>query len=602
MKYTFDRFEQEIQQALETTGLISRELVELSEPKANVQADLGFATFRAAKAQAVAPPALAQRIVAELRLEAESLVAGVQAAGPFVNFTLNAAPFATSVIADVMAGRERYGHDDLGAGQTVIVEYSSPNMAKRMHVGHIRSTMIGQALNNILQALGYHTVADNHLGDWGKQFGTNIASIMRFGRPQAEGEQALAAIEQLYQRYNRLMKGETADGAEEDSDDEANLDDEARAWSLRLEQGDATARELWQWMRDLTLRANQRSYDRLGVKFDSSHGESFYEGMMPAVLAAVEQHELGQRDPGGALAIKGLHDDQGRELPSFLLQRSDGGTLYSTRDVATIQYREETYHPTMIIYVVEQRQELHFRHVFALARALGLAENIKLIHVYFGTIFGANGEPLSTRRGNMIYLETLLDDAEARARAVLEEKIAEGKTELSPDEITTVARAVGVGAVIYNDLFQDPKRNITLDWERMLSFEGNSAPYLQYTHARCCSILREASGRAMIGDLWSAVPAFDAGLLREPQEQAVLKQLARLPHAIRRAGNFFAPYTIADWLYATAREFARFYRDLSVLKAPSPELRAARLALVAATAQSLHNGLALLGIEAPERM
>ncbi|MBA3947877.1 MAG: arginine--tRNA ligase [Herpetosiphonaceae bacterium] len=601
MQYTLDRFTHDIRAALEQTGRIPADLTELSEPKASLQADLALACFRAAKAQGGNPAKLAQELAATLQFPPDALVGKVEASGPFLNFTLNAGQFGGAVLGDVIHGVEHYGDDDLGASKTVIVEYSSPNVAKRMHVGHIRSTIIGQALLNILAALGYHTISDNHLGDWGKQFGTNIASMIRFGRPEGNGEAALAEIERLYQRYNRMMKGENAD-TDDEADDEQMLDDEARSWSLKLEQGDPTARELWQWMCDMTLRVNQRNYDRLGVHFDMAHGESFYRDMTAPVIEEALAAGIAMREPGGAVVVKDLSDERGHELPTFLLQRSDGGTLYQTRDVATIEYREREYRPAIVIYVVEQRQELHFRQAFALAKALGHARDTQLVHVHFGTIFGANGEPLSTRKGNMVYLEALLNDAEARARAVVLEKIGAGKTELPPEEIDAIASAVGIGAVVYNDLYQDVRRNITLDWERMLAFEGNSAPYLQYTFARCCSILREALNRDTSANLLEGLPPFEAMLLREPQEQAVLKQIARLPDAVRRAGQAFAPYIIAEWLYTTAREFARFYRDLSVLKAATPELRAARLALVAATAQSLRNGLHLLGLAAPERM
>jgi arginyl-tRNA synthetase len=589
MDYTLDRFAHEIHDALAATGLLPPEALELQEPKANVPADLALPCFRAAKMQGTAPQQLAQQLAAALHFSDASLVGGVEATGPFLNFTLKREALAQQVLGDVQQHGTRYGNDDLGQGETVVVEYSSPNIARRMHVGHIRSTIIGQAINNMLSFLGYHTIADNHLGDYGKQFGTLLAAIEKFGRPEGEGEAILANLEALYSRYNRLI----GSGDEDFDADATAADDTARAWSLKLEQGDTTARELWQWMVQATIQANQRNYDRLHVSFEVQHGESFYAEMLPTVIGKVEQLSLAEREPGGALVVKGLRDKNSKELPTFLAQRSDGATLYLTRDIATIIYREETYHPAKIIYVVDQRQELHFRQVFALTKALGYAKDIELAHVPFGTIFGPNGEPLSTRKGNMVYLEALLDDAKARARAVIEQKIAEGKTEFTPEEIDELAEIVGVGAVIYNDLYQDPKRNITLDWERMLSFEGNSAPYLQYTHARCRSILREA------GQLPAA---YDAAQLTAEQEQAVLKQLARFPATVRRAGEQYAPYVIADWLFSTAREFARFYRDLSVLKAPTPELRTARLQLVAATAQALQNGLALLGIRAPERM
>jgi arginyl-tRNA synthetase len=590
MDYALDRFEQQARAAIAATGKVPEPLIELAAPKPNIPADLAFPAFKAAKELRTAPPQLAQELAEAIQLPADTLIARAAAAGPFLNFSLDPTGLVAAVLAEVEQLGPRYGSDDQGAGRTVVIDYSSPNVAKLMHVGHIRSTIVGQALYNIFGFLGYRVIGDNHLGDWGKQFGMNIAAIVKWGKPEAEGEEALAQIDKLYAQYARMAKEDPA------------LDDEARAWSLKLEQGDPTARGLWQWMVDLTISANQRNYDRLGVHFDHIYGESFYEGMLPDVIREALDKQAAYRDEGGAVVV-----DLGDSTPTFLLQRSDGGTLYHTRDVATIMFRLREFNPSQILYVVGMPQELHFRQLFALVRAMGYAQGVELEHIKFGTVFDQHGQPLSTRRGNMIYLADLLDDAHQRARAVVEQ----ASPELSDAEKDEVAEIVGVGAVVYNDLYQDPRRNITLDWERMLALEGNSAPYIQYMYARCRSILRKAAEQGVgvegggVGEASTSSaqpPTPNSQLLTHPSEIAVVKQLAKLPGAVREAGARYAPFVIAEWCYETARTLSGFYRDCPVLKADSPELRAARLRLVAATAQSLKNGLGLLGLRAPERM
>jgi arginyl-tRNA synthetase len=592
MDYALDRFQQQVRAALALTGKVPVALIEVAAPKPNIPADLAFPAFRAAKELGLAPPKLAQELAEALRFEPDALIGGVAAAGPFLNFTLDAGRLTAAVLEEVERLGARYGHDDQGDGKTALVEYSSPNVARRMHVGHIRTTIIGQSLFNITAALGYHTISDNHIGDWGKNFGVLITAIQRDGRPAGADESALAALEQLYAQYNKL------------TEDDPAIDQEARDWSLKLEQGDPQARELWQWIVQMTLAYAQPLYDRLGVRFDTTHGESFYEDKMESVIARALEQQVAYRDEKGAVVV------ELPGLPTFLLQRTDGGTLYLTRDVATVIYREHEYHPATIIYVVDVRQELHFREVFALARALGYAQDIELVHIAFGTVFGPDGQPLAARRGNMVYLQALLDEARARARAVVDQ----ASPELPDKEKEAVAEAVGVGAVIYNDLYQDPRRNITLDWERMLAREGNSATYIQYMHARCRSILRRAAEESVVRGPSSVAPdhgqqttdnrprTTGAALLSHPAEIAVVKQLAKLPGALREAGARYAPFVIAEWCYETARALSTFYHDCPVLRAETPELRAARLRLVAATAQALKNGLGLLGIRAPERM
>ena len=454
----------------------------------------------------------------------------------------------------------------------MLVEYSSPNMARRMHVGHIRSTIIGQALANIMAALGYRVISDSHIGDWGKNFGILLTAIRHEGRPTGNDEAALAILEGLYARYNRL------------AEEEATIDQEARDWSLRLEQGDPEALDLWRWIVGLTLSVNAPLYTRLGVRFDTIHGESFFNDKMAPIVAEALKQGVATRTDGGAVVVTLP------EQPTFLLQRSDGGTLYHTRDAATIAFREEEYRPTAIIYVVDGRQELHFRQLFALMRALGHAREIALVHVSFGVVIGPDGRPLAARRGNMVYLQALLNEAHTRARA-----IADASSPHLPEVARdAIAEAVGVSAVIYNDLHQDPRRTIALDWDQMLALQGNSAPYIQYMHARCRSILR----RATLTDIGSGDPS----LLTHPAETALLKALALMPNAVRAVGTRYTAAALAEWCYETARATATFYRDCPTLTAPTPEVRAARLRLVAAMAQGLASGLHLLGIAAPDQL
>lgn len=578
VRYAFERFQDDITGALTATGLITADEIALQIPRAaSVSADLALPCFEPARGRGLNPAAYAARLAeaARTHLPAASLVGSLGATGGFVNFGLDAPRYATAVLAEVEQAGDAYGWGDEGLARTIVLDYSSPNVAKRMHVGHIRSTIIGQALANLLRAREYRVVADNHLGDWGTQFGVLIAAIRDWGKPEGTGEALLERLEALYARY--------AGAAEDDP----ALAEAARSWSLRLEQGDPEARALWQEIVALTRQVNQRSYEQLGVHFDTELGESFYAPLSAEVIAGALERGVAERGADGAVVV--ALDD----LPPFLLQRSDGGTLYHTRDLAAVGFRVRSYQPARLIYVVDQRQELNFRQLFAAARALGyVPPAVELIHVAFGTVFAPNGQPLSTRRGNMVYLEALLAEAVTRARTIVADKAAGRGAELTDAEQERIAEAVGVGAVIYNDLYQDPRRNITLDWERMLSLEGNSAAYLQYTHARCRSILRRA------GEL----PArYDPALLADAAEIAVLKALGQLPEALRRAADAYAPNVLADWLYGAARQFAAFYRDCPVLDAP-PMLRDARLHLVAAVAQALRNGLTLLGIAAPERM
>ncbi len=582
--YALEQAERDVREALTATGKVSETSIDIREPKAKILADLAFATHRAAKQLGIPPDELAHDIASAVSFGRESLVRSASASGAFVNFAIEPKRFAEAVLNDIAQTRNEYGWALSEAAVTAVVDYSSPNVAKRMHVGHIRSTIIGNAIIRILAALGNRTISDNHLGDWGKNFGLLITAIEHEGWPTGEGEGLIASFEYLYAAYSAMARNNSA------------IDQEARDWSLRLEQGHQQARAIWQRLVDLTMHANQPNYDRLGVHFDHMYGESFYEPMLAEVIEDALKAGVAHRDETDAVVV-----DLGNNIPTFLLQRSDGGTLYHTRDLATIKFRVKAFAPQHIIYVVGAPQELHFRQLFSLAHALGYTNETTLIHIPFGTVVDFEGQPLSTRRGNMVSLETLLDEAHRRARSIVEQS----NGHIPNDEKEAIAEAVGVGSVIYNDLYQDTRRTITLDWNRMLALQGNSAPYVQYMHARCCSILQKAGfaeTSTVLAQRMSDRSKGEVGYSMHPAETALVKQLAKLPKVIHEAGSRYAPSVIAGWCYETARATSIFYRDCPVLTASPEVLRIRRLQIIAATATVLNSGLKLLGIQSPERM
>ncbi len=585
--YAYDCLRAEAVAALAATGLVSASDVALVAPKPNIAADLAFPVFAAAKSAGDGNPAeFAARLASAVTFGDDSLLAKAEALGGFVNLSVHPARWANAVLADVLTRQAEFGRDEnVGAGQKTVVEFSSPNIARKMHVGHLRSTVIGNAIRNILVALGYEVIADNHLGDWGTQFGTLLAALDLWGYPEGMKTDPVTTLVEIYAKFNAASEADPV------------LKDLARAWFKKLEDGDEWARATWKQLIDITLEEFARTYARLGVTFDTTHGESYFEPMLVPIVQEALDKGVAKIEPGGAVSVTFDQSADGgpaSSLPSCLLRKTDGGTLYHTRDAATILYRWNEYHPSRNIYVVGQEQKLHFQQVFEIARRMGYGEIAdRSIHIAFGPVTDVAGNRFSMRKGTAIFLDEVLDEAVTRARATIAEKIAEGKTELTPGEVDTVSEMIGVAAVVYHDLYQGPERGIRFDWDKMLSFDGNTALYIQYTHARCRSILRKAGEQT---------GTYDATLLIAPEEQAVLRQLSALPHAVREAGEKFAPALVASWTYDLAREFARFYHAQPVLEAETPDLRAARLALVEAVATGLKNGFALLGIGVPERM
>ncbi len=563
-------FEAEIREVVAAALEATPEEIHLTSPPAHIQTDIGVPLFPLARKRGVPPQTLARQ--AAERATGLRLIGRLEAAGPFLNVYVHPQALAERTVRAVLELGEAYGGSDLGAGKTVVVDYSSPNVAKPMSVGHLRSTVIGDSLKRIFRFLGYRAIGDNHIGDWGTQFGKLLAAYTRWGEEAALRENPIQTLLDLYVRFHR----EAAENPE--------LEEEGRAWFKRLEDGDPEARSLWQTFVDLSVREFKKTYALLGIEFEYWLGESFYEPMLGDVIREALEKGVAVQEPDGPVVVDLSEDGLG----SFLLRKRDGATLYITRDLACAIYRFKEFKPDRILYVVGQEQTLHFRQLFRTLEKMGYPEARRCVHVAFGLMRLPEGK-MSTRQGRVVFLEDVLREAIQRSRA----KVEETNPDLPEEEKDRVARMVGIGAVKYNDLYQDRKRTITFDWDAMLNFEGNSAPYIQYAHARCRSILRRAGG----------VPdRFDPTLLTDPREMALIREMARFPGRVREAAERYAPNVIAEGIYELARALGPFYRDVPVLKAETPQLRDARLALVAAVAQVIRTGLNLLGIEAPERM
>jgi len=540
-------------------------VVDLEVPPSPEMGDFAFPCFKLARSLKKAPA----RIAAEL---AEKVATGefferVEAKGPYLNFFCSRGLLAALTVRSVLEEKTNYGRQNNGLGKTVVFDYSAPNIAKPFGIGHLRSTVIGQALYRIFAALGYRCVGINHLGDWGTQFGKLIVAFQRWGE---EDKLSADPILHLYDLYVRFHNEADADPA---------LEDEGRAWFKRLEDGDETARLLWQRFRDLSLLEFRRIYEILGVEFDEYQGESFYNEMLDGTVRLLEEAGL-TRLSEGALVV----DLEEEGLPPCLLRKQDGATLYATRDLCAAIWRQSTYHFDLALYVVGADQALHFRQLFAVLKKMGYPWADRCQHVPFGLIRFKEGK-MSTRQGTLVFLEDVLGRAVELAGAIIQEK--------NPGlaEKGTVARQVGIGAVIFGDLYNDRIKDVEFDWDKVLDFSGETAPYIQYSHARICSILRKA-GLCLGGD-----PA----LLLLEEEQAVVRTLARYPGAIVRAAETGRPSVMARYLVDLARDFNRFYHQCPVLQA-GEDLKNARLLLIDAVRQVLANGLYLLGIAAPEEM
>ena len=536
----------------------------LEQPKSSDLGDIAFPAFSLAKVERKAPQAIAADIAEKID---QSAFEKVVATGPYVNFFLDKSRISDQVIKSVIEAGADYGQQDEGHGQNITIDLSSPNIAKPFSVGHLRSTVIGDALSNIFRKMGYNTIKINHLGDWGKQFGLLMVAYKKWGSKEAVEANPIDELLKLYVRIN----------AEIENDPE--LDEEGRKWFKKLEDGDPEATELWQWFRDESLVEFNRIYKLLGVEFDSLNGEAFYNDKMDEAVQILEDKGLLKESKGASIVEL---DDV--NLPPAMIKKSDGATLYITRDIATAMYRARTYNFVKNIYAVGQEQSNHFRQLKAVLKKMGFDWSDDMVHVDFGLVT-KNRQKLSTRKGNIILLEPTLQEAISRAKAQIEEK----NPELENKE--EVAHAVGVGAVKFYDLKTDRRNGYDFDLEAMVSFEGETGPYVQYAYARIQSILRKAN----------FTPSTDATYsLSDPESWEIIKLLQDFSRVVKRAAENYDPSLIAKYAINLAQAFNKYYAHTRILD-ESPE-RESRLALSYSTAVVLKEALRLLGVDAPEKM
>ena len=536
----------------------------LEQPKSSDLGDIAFPAFSLAKVERKAPQAIAADIAEKID---QSAFEKVVATGPYVNFFLDKSKISGQVIKSVIEAGADYGQQDEGHGQNITIDLSSPNIAKPFSVGHLRSTVIGDALSNIFRKMGYNTIKINHLGDWGKQFGLLMVAYKKWGSKEAVEANPIDELLKLYVRIN----------AEIENDPE--LDEEGRKWFKKLEDGDPEATELWQWFRDESLVEFNRIYKLLGVEFDSLNGEAFYNDKMDEGVQILEDKGLLKESKGASIVEL---DDV--NLPPAMIKKSDGATLYITRDIATAIYRARTYNFVKNIYAVGQEQSNHFRQLKAVLKKMGFDWSDDMIHVDFGLVT-KNRQKLSTRKGNIILLEPTLQEAISRAKNQIEAK--------NPDleNKDTVARAVGVGAVKFYDLKTDRRNGYDFDLEAMVSFEGETGPYIQYAYARIQSILRKADFKPSAEATYS---------LDDAESWEIIKLLQDFARVVKRAADNYDPSLIAKYAISLAQAFNKFYAHTRILD-ESPE-RDSRLALSYATAVVLKESLRLLGVDAPEKM
>jgi arginyl-tRNA synthetase len=534
--------------------------------------DYAFPCFSLAKIRRKSPKALAQEISG--KFQPGELLTECATEGAYLNFRIRRSAWAEKVLKRIFSEAGEYGKNREGEGKTVLVEFSSPNIAKPFHVGHLRSTIIGNSLCEIYERLGYTVVRLNHLGDWGKQFGEVITGFKHWGSPEQLEANPLRHLFEVYSRFH--SEGETR----------PDLHEEARGWFKKLEEGEPEARRLWKRFREISIEEFKRLYSYLGISFDSYDGESFYEGRLPGLVERLRKTGLLVESQGAWIISLDAYG-----LPPALILKKDEATLYLTRDIAAAEYRFERWNFDKLLYVVGVPQKLHFQQLFKSLELMGYDWNRRMVHVDFGHVLG-----MSTRRGEVIFLQDVIDEAVQRAERVIEDRGEDKEARIGkiPEaERKKIARAVGLGAIVFNDLRTRRTKDVEFDWDRILGFEGATGPYCQNAHVRCCGILRKYSGEI--------AEDVEYPLLSSDEEFDLVKRLGELPAVTRRAADEYEPSLVAVFMLDLAMALNVFLAKHRVL-GEEREVTRARVLLIQGVKTVLAACLGMLGMEALERM
>lgn len=549
-------------------SLKKEDILELIEiPPQEDMGDYALPCFKLAKLFRKAPNLIAEEITESIGNN--QYFASINNVGAYVNFFVNREVMARTVLEEILDKKEEYGSANLGKGQNVVIDYSSPNIAKPFHVGHLRSTVIGNSLYKIYEFLGYNCIGINHLGDWGTQFGKMIAAYKKWGNDEEIRQEPIQTLLKLYVKFH------------EEAEKNPELENEGREWFKRLEDGDQEAERLWKWFVDLSLQEFNKIYDLLKIKFDYNTGESFYNDKMEEVVRLLKEKKLLKKSQGAYVV-----DLEDYDMPPCLILKSDGATLYPTRDITAAIYRKKTFNFVKALYVTDYSQSLHFAQWMKVIELMGYDWADQLEHVPFGRVSSEEGA-LQTRKGNVILLKDLLNKSIEKVRKIIEENNPE------LDNKDEVAKKVGIGAVIFNDLSNSKIKDIVFNWDRMLSFDGETGPYVQYTHARATSVLEKAAYRVE--------KIKDYSLLTEEEAVNMIKLLQQFPEIVIKAMERNEPSFITRHIIDIAQAFNKFYHEYPIL-VDDREVQQARLLLVYGVKTVLKTGLALLGIEAPDKM